>query len=43
MGSSHTDQNFRSVNERATLDGVVYFVFIYVYKASDNVVYFLYF
>ena len=25
MGSARTDQNFTSVNERATLDGVVYF------------------
>ena len=25
MGSARTDQNFTSVNEHATLDGVVYF------------------
>ena len=25
MGSAHIDQNFTSVNEQATLDGVVYF------------------
>ena len=25
MGSARTDQNFTSVNEQATLDGVVYF------------------
>ena len=26
MGSARTDQNFTSVNEHATLDGVVYFL-----------------
>ena len=37
MGSARTDQNFTSVNEHATLDGVVYFFSFEFKKAPDTV------
>ena len=37
MGVARTDQNITSVNERATLDGVVYFFSFEFKKASDTV------
>ena len=38
MGSARTDQNFTSVNEHATLDGVVYLFSFEPKKASDTVI-----
>ena len=37
MSSARTDQNFTSVDEHATLDGVVYFFSFEFKKASDTV------
>ena len=37
LGSARTDQNFTSVNEHATMDGIVYFFSSEFKKVSDTV------